>query len=133
ERIAFLGKILKGTSPARKGWEARIRRGRAEGRFDQLMGEIDLVEHGPLGLRVHIQREDEDVGWLDVSGVVCATGFQKSSLTIPLVRRMVEQYGIPISAGRIPLLTNCGVPGLDRPESRLCMMGILANDVIPHG
>ena len=25
------------------------------------------------------------------------------------------------------------MPGLDRPESRLCVMGIHANTVIPHG
>ena len=31
------------------------------------------------------------------------------------------------------LQTNCGVPGLDLPESRLCCMGLIANNVIPHG
>ena len=31
------------------------------------------------------------------------------------------------------LQTNCGIPGLDQPESRLCLMGIMANEVIPHG
>jgi hypothetical protein len=31
------------------------------------------------------------------------------------------------------LQTNCGVPGLDRPESRLCCNGLIANNVIPHG
>jgi hypothetical protein len=31
------------------------------------------------------------------------------------------------------LQTNCGLPGLDRPESRLCCMGLIANNVIPHG
>ena len=35
--------------------------------------------------------------------------------------------------GRIKLKSNCGVPGLDRPDSRLCMMGLNANNVIPHG
>ena len=29
--------------------------------------------------------------------------------------------------------SNCGVPGLDRADSRLCMIGINANNVIPHG
>ena len=31
------------------------------------------------------------------------------------------------------LKSNCGVPGLDRPDSRLGVMGIHANTVIPHG
>jgi hypothetical protein len=68
-----------------------------------------------------------------VSGLVAATGFQKSPLTLPLLRRLVEHYRIPLEGGRMTLKTNCGVPVLDVPESRLCMMGIHANDVIPHG
>ena len=35
--------------------------------------------------------------------------------------------------GRLRLQTNCGVPSLDRPDSRLCCMGLIANNVIPHG
>ena len=54
-------------------------------------------------------------------------------LTLPLLRRLVEHYGLPVEEGRILLRSNCGVPGLDRPDSRLCMMGIHANTVIPHG
>jgi hypothetical protein len=134
ERLAFLGKILKGTSPTRRGWAAKVGKGRAEGRFEHLMGEIDHVQSGIEGLQAHISRRDgTDLGSLDVSGIVAATGFQKSSLTIPILRRLVETYGIPVQAGRIVLETNCGIPGLDQPDSRLCVMGITANDVIPHG
>ena len=35
--------------------------------------------------------------------------------------------------GRLKLQTNCGLPGLDRPDSRLCCMGLIANSIIPHG
>jgi hypothetical protein len=54
-------------------------------------------------------------------------------LTIPLMRRMIEFYKLPVVSGRLKLQSNCGVPGLDRPESRLCCMGLIANNVIPHG
>ena len=40
---------------------------------------------------------------------------------------------MPIERERIRLKTNCGVPPLDRPDSRLCMMGIQANTVVPNG
>jgi hypothetical protein len=134
ERVAFLGTVLKGTIPYRRSWEAKIRRGRSEGRFDAAIGQIDWVEPGPAGLRVHVSSDEgEAPGWLDVTGVVVGTGFNKSALTIPLLRRLVEHYELPIEAGRIKLMTNCGVPGLDQPESRLCMMGLTANSVIPHG
>jgi hypothetical protein len=134
QRVRFLGSVLKGTTPRRRSWLHKIEQGRAEGRFDELLGEIDRVERGPAGLRVHItSRHGEDPGWLDVTGVVAGTGFQKSALTLPLLRRLVEHYDIPVEAGRIVLRSNCGVPGLDRDESRLCMMGINANTVIPHG
>jgi hypothetical protein len=134
ERLDFLGAILKGTAPTRRGWAERVRRGREEGRFEQLLGEIDQVETGPAGLRVHISsRHGPAPGWLDVTGVVAGTGFHKSGLTIPLVRRLVEHYRVPVDNGKLQLLSNCGVPGLDQQQSRLCMMGIHANAVIPHG
>ena len=134
ERLEFLGKVLKGTAPARRGWNERIQRGRAEGRFDELMGEIDQVEAGPAGLRVHISNaHGPSAGWLDVTGVVSSTGFNVSALSVPLYRRLIEHYQIPLEGGRMLLKPNCGVPGLDRPESRLAVMGILANAIVPNG
>jgi hypothetical protein len=134
DRLAFLRKILKGTSPARRKWTDTINRGRSEGRFDQLIGEIDRVEPGPAGLRIHVaSRFGPEIGWLDVSGVVAGTGFNTSVLATPLLRRLIDLYGLQVREGRIVLRGNCGVPGLDRADSRLCMMGIQANTVIPHG
>jgi hypothetical protein len=134
QRIEFLGRILKGTSPQRRGWDQRIATGRQEGRFEQIIGEIDQCEPGPLGLRVHIMsKHGEDPGWLDVTGVVTGTGFNKSALSVPILRRLIEFYKVPIEGGRVRLQSNCGVPGLDRPDSRCAMMGIHANAVITHG
>jgi hypothetical protein len=134
QRVAFLGRILKGTSPRREGWVERIQRGIAENRFDQLVGEIDEIKDGPAGLAIHVSSaHGPEPGWLDVTGVVCGTGFVRSALAIPVIRRLVEHYRIPVDEGRLVLRSNCGVPGLDREESRLCAMGLLANSVIPHG
>jgi hypothetical protein len=134
QRLAFLGKTLKGTTPRRRGWLERVEAGRREGRFEEAFGEIDHVQAGPAGLQVHVSsRVGPAPGWLDVTGVVCGTGFNKSALTIPLLRRLVEHYGVPVKEGRIVLRTNCGVPELDLAMSRLCMMGINANTVVPHG
>jgi hypothetical protein len=134
QRIQFLGQVLRGSRPQRKQWLDTIEQGEKEGRFAALIGEIDEVEPGPAGLRVHVSsRHGEDPGWQDVTGVTAGTGFNKSALTIPLLRRLVEYYKVPIVDGKIKLQTNCGVPGLDRPESRLCCMGLIANNVIPHG
>jgi len=36
ERIAFLGRTLRGTAPRRRGWRERVEAGRADGRFDEL-------------------------------------------------------------------------------------------------
>ena len=134
ERIAFLGKILKGTSPSRRSWETTIDEARREGRFDELMGEIVRVEPGPEGLRVHVSNRDgSDPVPLDVTGVVCGTGFVRSVLVLPLIRRLVDFYGLPVEDGRLVLTSNCGIPGLDSERSRLGVMGLLANNVIPHG
>jgi len=134
QRIEFLGQVLRGTRPERKQWLARIQDGQKEGRFDALVGEIDKIEPGRAGLRVYVKsKSGEDPGWLDVTGVTAGTGFNKSVLTLPLIRRLVEFYKVPVVEGRLRLQTNCGVPGLDLPESRLCCMGLIANNVIPHG
>jgi hypothetical protein len=134
ERVKFLGEVLRGTRPERKQWLARIEQGEQEGRFAGLVGEIDELQPGAAGLRVHVSSRDaEDPGWLDVTGITAGTGFNKSALTIPLLRRLVEFYRVPVVDGRLQLQTNCGVPGLDRPDSRLCCMGLIANSVIPHG
>jgi len=134
QRVRFLGEVLKGSRPDRKQWIDRIEQGEREGRFAAAIGEISAVQAGPAGLRVHITNpRGQDPGWLDVTGVTAGTGFNKSVLTIPLLRRLIEFYDVPVADGRIKLQTNCGVPGLDRPESRLCCMGLIANNVIPHG
>jgi hypothetical protein len=134
QRVAFLGRILKGTAPRRRSWLARVEAGRAEGRFEEVVGEIDSIGPGPAGLRVHVSSEyGHDPGWLDVTGVVAGTGFAKSVFAIPVLRRLIEHYGVPVENGRIALRTNCGVPGLDRDDSRLGMMGLAANNVVPHG
>lgn len=134
QRVEFLGSVLRGTHPRRRSWLERINSGRRDGRFDELIGEIDSVEPGPAGLRVHVSsREGEDPGWLDVTGIVTGTGFTKSVLALPLMRRLVEHYDLPVETGRLKLRTNCGVPKLDQEDSRLCAMGLVANNVIPHG
>lgn len=134
QRVAFLGRILKGTSPEREGWVEIVERGIDEDRFDQLIGEIDEVKAGPAGLALHVSsRDGTDPGWLDATGVVCGTGFVRSALAIPVIRRLAEEYGIPVRDGRLVLHSNCGVPRLDLEDSRLCAMGLLANAVIPHG
>jgi hypothetical protein len=134
ERIKFLGEVLRGTRPERRQWLSKIEQGQREGRFAALVGEIDEVGPGNAGLRIHVSsRDGEDPGWLDVTGVIAGTGFNKSVLTIPLLRRLVEFYRVPVVDGRLRLQSNCGVPGLDRPDSRLCCMGLIANNVIPHG
>lgn len=134
QRVAFLGKILKGTSPRRRGWVEIVEEGIAEDRFDQLIGEIDEVKPGPAGLSVHASSaHGTDPGWLDVTGVVCGTGFVRSVLVLPVIRRLVDDYGLRVQDNRVVLRSNCGVPGVDLPESRLAAMGLLANTVVPHG
>ena len=68
-----------------------------------------------------------------MTGVVCGTGFVKSAFSLPLLRRLVQTYDVPVERERIKLKTNCGVPPLDREDSRLAMMGLNANTVVPNG
>jgi len=133
ERLDFLEVVLRGTTPTRSAWVDELKRAQKEGRFEEIIGEITEIESGPAGLRVRLRYHDgRDGGQLDVAGVVCGTGFVKSHFAVPLLRRLIQTYGVPVERERIKLKTNCGVPPLDRPDSRLCLNGLLANTVVPN-
>ena len=133
-RIEYLAKILKGTTPTRRSWEAKIARGRAEDRFEQIIGEIDQIEPGPAGLRIHIvARSGDDPGWLDVTGLVRRYRLQQ----VGADDTVAAAFGIPLQPPDRQWPHQAAHqlrgPALDLAESRLCMIGIHANTVIPHG
>ncbi len=134
QRVDFLGQALKGTSPARKGWNEIIKEGRKAGLFEEAIGNVTDIRPGPSGLAMDLKPYDqEEILTLDVTGVVCGTGFVKSAFSLPLLRRLAQTYKVPVERERIVLKTNCGIPPLDRDDSRLCMMGLNANTVVPNG
>ena len=134
QRLDFLGRVLRGTSPERRTWAEKVAKAKDEGRFEQVFGEVTSIAPSPGGLILDLKLlGGEDPGELEVTGVTLATGFVKSALSIPLLRRLAQSYGVPIVRERIRLKTNCGIPPLDRPDSRLAMMGIQANTVVPNG
>ena len=133
QRVDFLGKVLKGTAPERKNWGDKVRQGRDQGLFEEAIGEVTDIRPGPGGLRVRLQLLDGPESELDVTGIVCGTGFVKSAFSLPLLRRLAQTYGVPVERERIKLKTNCGISPLDRDDSRLCMMGLNANTVVPNG
>jgi hypothetical protein len=134
QRVEFLGRALRGTSPDRRGWAQKVQRARAEGRFEQVFGNVSEIKPSPSGLEIKIRLlNEQELGPLDVTGITCGTGFVKSALALPLLRRLAQSYDVPVVSERIRLKTNCGVPPLDRDDSRLCMMGLSANSVVPNG
>ncbi len=133
-RLDFLAQSLKGTSPARRGWGDKIRQGRQQGLFEEVIGTVEEIRPGPAGLRVRIRMHNgQELPEIDVTGIVCGTGFVKSAFSLPLLRRLAQTYNVPVERERIRLKTNCGVPPLDRDDSRLAMMGLNANTVVPNG
>jgi hypothetical protein len=134
QRVDFLGRALRGTSPERRQWAQKIREARRQGLFDEQLGEVTRIEPGPAGLRVRLEGlGGNDLGELELTGIVCGTGFVKSALSLPVLRRLAQTYDVPIERERVKLKTNCGVPPLDREDSRLCMMGLNASTVVPNG
>ena len=133
ERVDFLGKALKGTAPTRRNWSEIIRHGRNNGLFEEVIGNVSDIQRGPAGLKVRLNLYDgTDVGDIDLTGIVVGTGFVKSALALPLVRRLAQTYDVPIERDRVKLKLNCGVPPLDRPDSRLAMMGLASNTIVPN-
>lgn len=133
QRVEFLGKVLRGTSPKRRAWNEIIQTGREQGMYEEVVGNITDIQPGPAGLKVKMRLYDgTEVPEIDVTGIVAGTGFVKSALAIPVVRRLVQTYNVPIEGERIRLKSNCGIPPLDRPDSRCAAMGLISNTVVPN-
>jgi hypothetical protein len=132
-RVDFLGKALKGTAPTRRNWSEIIRHGRDSGLFEEVIGNITDIQPGPAGLKVRLKLYDgTDAGDIDVTGIVAGTGFVKSALALPVIRRLAQTYGVPVERERLKLKLNCGVPPLDREDSRLACMGLVSNTIVPN-
>jgi hypothetical protein len=133
QRVDFLGRALRGTAPNRRQWNEIITQGRHDGLYEEVIGSITSIQPGPAGLKVKIRLFDgSDVPEIDVTGIVCGTGFNKSAVALPVIRRLIETYDVPVYKERMRLKTNCGIPPLDRPDSRLCAMGLISNTVVPN-
>src|SRR3954452_7762103 len=132
-RVDFLGKALKGTAPTRRNWSDIIRKGREQGLFEEVIGNVTDIQPGPAGLKVRLKLYDgTDAGEIDVTGIPAGTGFVKSALALPVIRRLAQTYGVPIHRERLKLKLNLGVPPLDRPDSRLAAMGLVSNTIVPN-
>ncbi len=119
-RVSRQGAAGHRTAPARAGRE-RIAAGRAEGRFEELIGEIDAVERGPRGLRVHVSSgHGEDAGWLDVTGVVAGTGFVKSALAHPAAAAADRALRHPLRGRSHQAPDQLRHPGAGPPRSPAC-------------
>jgi hypothetical protein len=133
QRLEFLGNALRGTAPNRRAWNEIIQTGRQQGLYEEVIGSVTSIEPGPAGLKVRLRLYDgTEVPPIDVTGIVVGTGFVKSAFAIPVIRRLCQTYNVPVEHEKIKLKTNCGVPPLDRPDSRLCAMGLISNTVVPN-
>jgi hypothetical protein len=133
QRVQFLGEVLKGTAPGRRKWGEQIVEAKQRGQFEEAIGEVTRIEPSAAGLRAQLRLHSGFESEIDLTGIVCGTGFVKSAFSLPLLRRLAQAYDVPVERERIKLKTNCGVPPLDRDDSRLCMMGLNANTVVPNG
>lgn len=134
DRLRLLTKVLRGTTPQRRQWQDLISDGYANGTFHEVIGEIIRCEPGPEGLVVDCSLvKGGTTGPMHITGISCATGFAKDQASVPILKRLIDRYNPPMVGPRIALNPQCGVPPLDRPDSRLAMIGIQANIVVPNG
>jgi hypothetical protein len=133
QRVDFLAKVLKGTSPQRRSWAATVKQGLEQNRFEEVIGNVAEIQAGPAGLIVDLEVHGGGRVRLDATGIVSSSGFVKSALSLPLLRRLAQTYAVPVEHERIRIKTNCGIPPLDREDSRLCLIGLNANTVVPNG
>lgn len=128
ERLAFL-RAARGSFPWRWGWEWRLLRARRAGRFAERLGELARIEGraqdaGPLTLRL------ADGAAAVADRLVLATGFRADPCGHPLVRRLGEEYGVPLVGGMLRVADDHTLP-LSQPDSTLTVLGALARWALP--
>jgi hypothetical protein len=92
-----LWEVMKGTTtPRRKGWQRQLRRGRAEGFYRSLPGEIGHVEPGPNGsLAVFTHTPgSSDVQLLNVDFIIDSTGLVGDIMKHRVLADLVRHSGL---------------------------------------
>jgi hypothetical protein len=122
-----------GTFPWRWRWEWQLWQAARNGRFTSRVGELTrLVANGePAHGSGALMLELADNTSIRADQLICATGFQSSALTIPVVRQLVEMYNVPTAAGMLLLKDDCTLPPLSKPESMCIVVGALARWALP--
>lgn len=109
--------LMKGTTtPRRKGWQRQLRRGRREGFYHPLPGEIDHVEPGPDETLTVFVKRDAEVHLVNVDFIIDSTGLVGDVMKHRVLADLVRHSG----AGRNLL----GRLDVDRTfELRACRNG----------
>jgi hypothetical protein len=92
-----LWEVMKGTTtPRRKGWQKQLRRGREEGFYRVLAGEIDHVEPGPDNkLIAFVRRSDpDDIQLATVDFIVDSTGLVGDVMEHRVLADLVRHAGV---------------------------------------
>ena len=133
DRLRVRQRVLRSATAASTGWHRRISEAIAAGRFREVVGEITRVAPGGEGVVAACDlRGGGSTGDLHVTGITSATGFDPDPAHVPLLARLIARYAPPRVGPRLALAPNCGVPGVDMPDSRLCVTGFHAVVAVPH-
>ncbi|MEN9934766.1 MAG: hypothetical protein RLZZ387_1345 [Chloroflexota bacterium] len=120
-----------GSFPRRWEWERRLRLAGRAGRFATHQGELRRIEAGSEGIGGPLALRLTDGGTLDADRLIFATGFQPDPCGHEVVRRLVEEYGVPRAGVLLRVHDDCTLPPLSRPESVLATVGALARWALP--
>jgi len=90
ERIELIRRLGSTSTPYRSDWAAQLRRGRTEGWYDAVVGELAGLAPRPGGVTAAILLATKERLDLDLDVVIDATGMDTTAAHHPLVEALVE-------------------------------------------
>lgn len=91
DRLEQIQRLGAPSTPYRSRWARQLRRGRAQGWYDAVVGELDEVRPRAAGLTASILLANRERLDLDVDSVIDATDTCTAAERHPLVRGLVEE------------------------------------------
>lgn len=117
-----------GTFPRRLEWAWAFWLARRQGRFRAAIDSIAGIETTDgAALRVRLAGGAAILA----DRIISATGFEPAAAGHPLLRRLIEDYSLPIRAGQLQLSADCLIPELSNPASMCGVVGAAARWALP--
>ena len=127
ERLVLIRELSATSTPYRKAWAERLSRGRHEGWYDAVVGEVTRFDFRNAKVRPDIRLSNGDSFTLDVDHVLDCTGLDKAVQHHPIVAELLAHADIGANTlGGLRVDDGYSVLGCESGDGRVFASGMTA-------